>query len=202
MDTGSAVGGSLTRPAVIPLKIGPASPTTAQSPARRRPGGRPARGTADRDAVGWIVALAWEQVGPRRGKQVFRAANVDLRSSRQAAAEAGNSSGPPASQNLREHTAKWRGGSASGGKTIKEVDRGPMTDVEIGKAPVSAQIEAVLNNDALVGPRIVIDGFRKRVRGIECEAASESFVRRQPERVVARIAAAFALCDVGQSRVW
>ena len=70
-----------------------------------------------------------------------------------------------------------------------------------GKPATAAQIEAVLYNGARSVSRIVIDRFRKSVRGAERQAAREPLIGGEPEPIVIRITAALALSDIRQADI-
>src|SRR5262245_33772277 len=75
-----------------------------------------------------------------------------------------------------------------------------MTDVEIRKSAISAQVIAVLHDGILQAERVVVDRLRPGVGGAELEAACETLIRGNPERVVTRVAGALGLRDVAERR--
>src|SRR5262249_29123759 len=84
---------------------------------------------------------------------------------------------------------------------IKRADDKPVTRIEIRKAAAAAQIEAVLYNSARSVSRIVIDRFRKSVRGAERQASRKPLIGGEPKPILIRITAALALSDIRQPRI-
>src|SRR5258708_1862288 len=73
-----------------------------------------------------------------------------------------------------------------------------MACVEIGEAPVTVDVIAVLDYHPLEVAGILVDGFRVTVRSVELQALREVFFRSHPERVVGRISDAFIYGDIAE----
>src|SRR5262245_12137480 len=84
------------------------------------------------------------------------------------------------------------------GQFVKQVDDEPVASVEIRHPTIPTEVEAVLYDHALCVERIVVDGFREGVRGVELKPARESLVRRDPQRVVVGIARAVVIEDIAE----
>src|SRR5262245_21242096 len=84
------------------------------------------------------------------------------------------------------------------GQFVKPVDDEPIAGVEIRHRTIPTDVEAVLYDHALRVERIVVDGFREGVGGVELKPMRESLVRRDPQRVVAGIAHAVVIEDIAE----
>src|SRR5262245_12115477 len=84
------------------------------------------------------------------------------------------------------------------GQFVKPVDDEPMAGVEIRQPTIPTDVEAVLHDHALRVERIVVDGFRECVGGVELKPVRESLVPCDPQRVVAGIARAAVLEDIAE----
>ena len=123
---------------------------------------------AGRDAVGWIVALSRQQIGTRGCKQITRTANVDLGGGRDTRTKTDDASDPPASQHLKECTRKGPRFSSAGREIVKKMCCDPMTDIEIGEAPVQGAARAILlGTTAESQRRCIVHGFAVRIAGPE-----------------------------------
>src|SRR5215813_742923 len=84
------------------------------------------------------------------------------------------------------------------GQFVKPVDDEPMAGVEIRHRTIPTDVEAVLYDHALCVERIVVDGFREGVGGVELKPMRESLVPCDPQRVVAGIAHAVVIEDIAE----
>ena len=83
---------------------------------------------------------------------------------------------------------------------IYAAENDAVAHIEIGQAPVAANIEAVLHNQPLLIPGIVVNRLCERVSGVELQSAGKTLVGGNPKAVVVRIAHALILKDVAQGK--